>query len=682
MPQVVPLASQSERVERLRAQLAGESAPASDTTSEGSAPSPRARRAARSARRLALSPAANLLYGMTLRAAARSEQSEKLTDLEEQLLGVLRVTGAADAEIAEFGRVFQEQAKGRGASTLFTSEVTERPLSEGFSFDDLAAVLPALAPEITAQPNFRTVRVDALEPGQPLDTAEAAAARNEYGAGVIVFLAEDGLKGRGYVVAPLDARVEYSKFYAEARAHDSVFDPANEIYWCSGAGSEVSKSDYMSGVFGGIDTGHWRYFGDGAHFFNGKIKRALTGNIQCWEEDDSNSQFYNDLRGAMRSIKEWAFTTSEKLENQSGDYEASSAFLSLVGLIAALVDAILGWVRNDDDLIQDVSVAFSATALHTMSKRSVDLNSIRFVGDGGGRYILYLNVVMPHGPGFKVDHRYLDDATWKQALSTNFPVSNSPVAVASHAGGLHALWLRDGSSAPVHATNLNPTTRPWGPPAVPWANATSIYAPALASDGTNLHAVHVAADNSLRYSWHAGTSWSAPTPINGGGPKAFAAPALAYHEGKLHLLIVGFDRNLWHLVYDGAWSPAVRLMFEYALPAFTEHAPGVASHRGALNVIYRESTLEPGSVKRLTLQDGQWTRQDTNAGWRIRTGPAIATLGTRLYCLLPGLDGSLWWTYLLLDKFWSDTTRIDTPNVDEPALTTHDGKLHLLYRGR
>ncbi|MEU4955537.1 hypothetical protein [Streptomyces lavendulae] len=76
MARAIPLASESERVERLRAQLSGDSAPASEVTAEA----PRSRQAARTACRLALSPAAGLLHGMTLRAAARSEQNEKLTE--------------------------------------------------------------------------------------------------------------------------------------------------------------------------------------------------------------------------------------------------------------------------------------------------------------------------------------------------------------------------------------------------------------------------------------------------------------------------------------------------------------------------------------------------------------------------------------------------------------------------
>lgn len=680
MTQTVLLASQPERVERLRAQLSGEPAAVGATSNarEGS-------RAARRARRLALSPAANLLYGMTLRAAARSEQNEKLTDLEEQLVGVLRLTGASDGEIGEFGRVFQEQATARGAGALFTQEVTGRPLSEGFSFDDLAAVLPALAPEITDQPNFRTVRVDDLADGQPLDTSEAAALRNEFGGGVIVFLTEDDQAGFGTNPVPLTARVEYNKFYAEARAHDSIFDPKNEIYWCSGAGSDQSKTDYMSGVFGGVDTGQWRHFGDGSHFFNGQIKNALTGNIQCWEEDDSGTGFITELRGAMRDIKEWAFKTSEKLENQNEEYNGSSAFLSLVGLVAALIDAILGWLINNDDFIQDIDVAFSSAALFAMSKRPVDHNSIRFQGDGGAKMILYLNVVMPQGPAFPLHQRILvpNAASWTQPTTPPGLTSGSPVALASHRGALHALFRAPGADHLLHAT-LTGTT--WSTP-VHFPYAASHKAPALASDGTRLHAIHIGGDGLIYHNWLTNQSWGAFTTIH--ASKASTAPTLAFHDGKLHALYAGLDKALYHNSYaNGVWSSTTKLTRwidasgggSQMVPVVTEHAPSAVSYGGALQVLYRDAAITPGSINHLTLPagGGLWQHRATDAGWRSRYGVALGVLETKMWCYFVLPSGQH--RYAAFTTRWEDMRITGSASVDEPALANHAGALHALYR--
>ncbi|MFD4633537.1 hypothetical protein ACFVYR_31230 [Streptomyces sp. NPDC058284] len=683
MSQSVPLASQSERVDRLRAQLAGEPAPDTAATADGATPTPRARRAARTARRLALSPAANLLYGMTLRAAARSEQNEKLTDLEEQLLGVLRVTGSSDAELAEFGRVFKEQATARGASALFTADVTERPLSEGFSFDDLAAVLPALAPEITAQPNFRTVRVDTLQPGQQLDTAEAAQARAEYGGGSIVFLSEENMSGFGSNPTPLTARVEFTKFYAQARAHDTVFDPKNEIYWCSGAGSDVSKVDFRSPVFSGVDSGHVRHFAAGANFFNGQIKNALTGNIQCWEHDDSGSGFFDDLREACRQIKEWAFKTSEALENQNEEYNGSSAFLSLVGLVAALINAILGWVRNDDDLLDEIDVAFSTAALHVMSKRPLDHNSLFFAGDGG-KFYLYLKVVMPQGPAFPLRQHTLTGTTWSALSTPPGLASGSPAALESHGGKLHALFLAPGSTNLMHSI-LDGTT--WSTPQRAWSQAGSIYASALASDGTKLHAVHTAGDGTLRYNWYTAAGWSATSTIHTGSFKTMAAPALAFHNGRLHLVVTGLDQQLYYTVYEnGSWGSASALTYKYMdvieIPAYTDSAPTAVSFKGALNVFYRDVAFTPGAVNRFILQGAQRTHLGTVATWRTRSGPAIEVFENKLHCVLPSLSGQLWHARFDANtNSWSNsTTFAGARSVDEPALATHAGKLHLLYR--
>jgi hypothetical protein len=618
---------------------------------------------------------------MTLRAAARSEQNEKLTDLEEQLLGVLRTTGSSDAELAEFGRVFKEQVTARGAGTLFTAEVTERPLSEGFSFDDLAAVLPAPAPEITAQPNFRTVRVDTLEPGQPLDTADAAEARAEYGGGSIVFLSEENMGGFGSNPAPLDVRVEYNKFYAEARAHDTVFDPKNEIYWCSGAGSDVSKVDYRSPVFSGVDTGHVRHFAAGANFFNGKIKNALTGNIQCWEHDDSGSSFFDDLREACRKIKDWAFKTSEALENQNEEYNGSSAFLSMVGLVAALIDAILGWISNDDDLLDEIDVAFSTAALHVMSKRSIEHNHLFFAGDGG-KFYLYFKVVMPQGPAFPLNHHTLTGTAWSAVTMPPGLTSGSPAALESHGGKLHALFLAPGSTNLMHSI-LDGTT--WSTPQRAWGQAGSIYASALASDGTKLHAVHAAGDGTLRYNSYTAAGWTATSTIHTGAFKTMAAPALAYHNGRLHLVVTGTDRRLYHTLHEsGSWSGVTVLTYKFMdlveMPALSYSAPTAVSYNGALNILYRDAAFTPDGVNRFILQGAQRTHHSTGAAWRIRSGPAIEVFDNKLHCMLPGTDGRLYHSSFNGTSWSNALTFAGTRSVDEPALAAHAGKLHLLYR--
>lgn len=59
------------------------------------------------------------------------------------------------------------------------------------------------------------------------------------------------------------------------------------------------------------------------------------------------------------------------------------------------------------------------------------------------------------------------------------------------------------------------------------------------------------------------------------GLQDLAAPALAFHEGKLHLLLAGTDRRLWHTAYyNGAWGPATALTFKF----------GGAKRRHALRV--------------------------------------------------------------------------------------------------
>ncbi|MFF9089874.1 hypothetical protein ACF1BE_26320 [Streptomyces sp. NPDC014991] len=86
-----------------------------------------------------------LLYGVMLRGAARVEAGLELTDLEEQMVSLLRVV-ASEEEVREFGRVFREE-QALGASSLFPAALSQRGLEEGYALADLAGDLPGVREE-------------------------------------------------------------------------------------------------------------------------------------------------------------------------------------------------------------------------------------------------------------------------------------------------------------------------------------------------------------------------------------------------------------------------------------------------------------------------------------------------------------------------------------------------------
>ncbi|MER0484662.1 hypothetical protein ABR737_41150 [Streptomyces sp. Edi2] len=210
-PRLIP---HPDRLERLRGELSG----ATGLHDAGRNVSTLATRE----KRLLLNPAANLLYGVMLRAAARYEQNEELTDLEERLLGVLRLSDPADEEIKAIGLVFREQADAPGTRAVLPQELTSRPLSQGYAITDLVEAMPRLSSEIAMMPNYRLVRVDEIDSDGLLDTEDAAAARAEYGGGAIICLTAEDLGPFAAKAPAVPVRVEYNKFHAVRAGEGAV----------------------------------------------------------------------------------------------------------------------------------------------------------------------------------------------------------------------------------------------------------------------------------------------------------------------------------------------------------------------------------------------------------------------------------------------------------------------------
>lgn len=256
-----------ERLERVRATLAGT-----------------ARADSRAARRLRLGPAGNLLTAALLRAAERLDAGEELTGLEERLVGVLRIV-VPDEEITAFGRVYRE-AVAQGAVGCLPKAVTSRSAVSGYAMADLIADLGEAAPQILAQPNVNIVNVaDLVEAGGSVDSQEFVAALGEYGSGATVVTGPELPAAQG--AGRLTARLRLTRFYCERSTGDTVFGPADEIYWVTAAGADSrDKKTFTSQEFGSINTGSGRDFPAGTYLFNGGVQRTVISNIECWERDE------------------------------------------------------------------------------------------------------------------------------------------------------------------------------------------------------------------------------------------------------------------------------------------------------------------------------------------------------------------------------------------------------------
>jgi len=498
--------SADQRLARLRAQLSGQR---SDTKSD---------------RRMRLSRAGNLFIGASLRAAARKDQGLELTELEQRLLGILG-TVLAEEEVIAFGRMYQEEASTRAATELFPEIIVGLPISEGFSREDLLKDLSALGAEIAAQPNASLVRLDELAEDSPVDTEEYEQALGTYGSGITVVLGPPDPAPRESRAATT-VKLSFRDFWCVKRSGELGKD---EIYWTSSAGSDTgSKKEYESGEFGAIVTGSHREFPAGSYLFNGTVNTWMTCNIACWEADHSSGGWYNDLRRGLRDISDYCFKTSEQLEQNSGEYEGSNAWFSLVGLVALLFDWLLGLITNEDDLVLERSLGFNRSALRALSQRPGGYDWWGFNGGGGGHHRINIRAEVT----FNLNLRYnaLSGTTWSGF--TPFPSGSTAAApaLASFNNKLYCMVRGGNTNENLFYNSFNGTT--WTSFTQLGGGASSPSSPALATHDGKLYSVHRAADGKLYWNSFNGTTWTSFTPFPSGSTAA--APALASFNNKLY----------------------------------------------------------------------------------------------------------------------------------------------------
>ncbi|WP_030724051.1 hypothetical protein [Streptomyces sp. NRRL F-2580] len=333
--------------------------------------------------------ASNLLVGVLLHAAARQDKGLPLTDLEQRLIKTA-TTLLPEKELPAFGQAYRD-ACARGAVPVLPEAITSRPLENGFSKADLKAALPALAKEICAQPNVQIVDVSKQDVA---DSEEFAAALGEYGRGVTILT---GPRPAADTQGVLDVRVRMVKF--DCVRESGEISGSDEIFWAVGAGSDKQgKKSFVTREYGGTDVidvpteFDYDFNARETYAFSGPVDQHLSVEFQCWEADDSSGGFYNDLRGALKDFAEWAVDTSVDMTEAGGnETEKAAGWAALLGIAAGLLNAILGWATNDDDLVCERTIGFDRAALYAMRNRPDDQNYWHFNGGGVGYHYLYLS---------------------------------------------------------------------------------------------------------------------------------------------------------------------------------------------------------------------------------------------------------------------------------------------------
>ncbi|AZQ74371.1 hypothetical protein EKH77_26990 [Streptomyces luteoverticillatus] len=600
--------SQSERIERLRAQLQG-------------------RPATEQARRLAAAPRdTSLLYGVLLRGAARLDAGMELTDLEARLLVPLGHL-LSEEEIREAGRVFAEESSVRHAPELFPQTLAARPLDEGYSVTDLIKDLPQME-DVSAQANVNVVDIGAGEGDECLAGEEFGRVVEEAGYGLTLVTSSAPAE---QPTAALHARILLDRFHCvDATNGESGKD---EIYWALSSGSDGGgKRAHRTGEYGAINTGDWATFRtEDKTLFDGSINNSVACHIACWEADDSTSGFYDEMGRKLRIISDELAKFSNLIGDlPAGQWENMAEWIMLGSMIVRLIEELIAWLRNDDDFIQEHTIVFDRAAIAVLATQPDKTRSLDFVGDGGV-FRLYMKWAGPN-PKHTVALFSGGRGTWLPPVQA-WPGSATPSAPALAVHDSKLYCAVRGFDDQIWVSRRDGTT--WTRFAAVSGHGTH-HAPALASFNGRLYLAHTGRDGSSYVTTSTnGADWSAPVRVATAGS---TAPTLAVRNGAL---VYAFGHGLQiYFTYSSngtSWQPLAAVP---GLGVFAGlHAPALATLQNKLHLAYRDPF---GGNIQTTVHNGTSWSAPTRLAGTTPDGPALAVRGSNLYCAIRGHDSNIW----------------------------------------
>jgi hypothetical protein len=169
---------------------------------------------------------------------------------------------------------------------------------------------------------------------------------------------------------------------------------SDEIFWGVSAGSDTTaKKSFKTREYGSVNTREFHQFdydynAGETYVFVGTVDQHLSTEFQCWEADDSNGGFYNDLRSALSTFADGAADTSMEMTRSGSSQQKNAAWAALLSLGARLLDWLLSVFTNDDDLVCERTIGFDRNALIRL--RDMGGNYYNFDGGDGGYHHLYL----------------------------------------------------------------------------------------------------------------------------------------------------------------------------------------------------------------------------------------------------------------------------------------------------
>ncbi|MGW7645474.1 hypothetical protein [Streptomyces bobili] len=358
--------------------------------------------------RLSVSPVpeGNILLAAALHAAARLDKGLELTGLEQRLVGMLQVALEDDDEVAAFGR---EYGGLREQAAAFPQMVTSRSLEDGLTFADVVSEVNAARKSICAQPMIQIRDISTLDAGESVIGPDQQQAMPQYAGGVTVLTRPEPEEKRERGRPPMPVHLKLQSFQCLESSGDVFLGPEDEIYWAiaSGADQEEQKH-YKTGEFGSVVDGSVRWFSEGQSLYVGHVSEYLATHVECWEADDSDGGFYNDLIDAMYGLSDHMLETCKTLQDGPPNVDPNDnteAWAALLHVAAILVAKLLELIRNDDDLVTEHTLGFTREDLIEWAQSDSGERVFTFDGGTTGKHNLHIRAgaaTIAHGwPGLR-----------------------------------------------------------------------------------------------------------------------------------------------------------------------------------------------------------------------------------------------------------------------------------------
>jgi len=353
----------------------------------------------------------NILTSIALHALGRQRRGKTpLSELEKLTMGLYDKMVESDDELDAFIEAVSSTRRSRsggdggwltpatlalGEDEPYTKEHFQKDLaSMGFSANSTSPQLPAHC------------RVIDPSTSEQLDDAEDASFQvgvKEAGRSTTLYWSdfEDTDDGSSISTASWDGvrvKLRPTLFYCH---HKSGEKSKDEIFWTLASGADSGdrlSAHQITPETGSVRSKTWYNFPSNYVLFDGRVSRVLSAYIVCWEADNSNSDWYDQLIKVTRAISdkcaEFSVTGDGILDELIGVLPGVGGAMDILywaELTAGLISRFLEVFRNHDDKVSEAHLAWSIPALNKMHMdHPLSEICVKFDGGDGGKHDLYI----------------------------------------------------------------------------------------------------------------------------------------------------------------------------------------------------------------------------------------------------------------------------------------------------